>query len=103
MNVVAPPVAILGASLQQEATGTHKTTMVIVVQFSDALNAAAAGNLGAYTLTTMAQGKKHPSKPVALVQASYSAGPPEHGPHLSPHSVDLLLEAGFRAGRRHTP
>jgi hypothetical protein len=88
MDVIAPPVTILGASLQPEAAGKHKTTMVIVVQFSDALSSAAADNLGAYSLTTMAQGKKHLSKPVALVQASYNTA--AHTVTLTPQKKLVL-------------
>jgi len=72
-SVIAPPVEVLGVSLQNQSIGRHKTTTVIVVQFSDALSEGAAANASAYTLTTVAHGKKHPSRPLALAQASYNA------------------------------
>jgi hypothetical protein len=73
-DVIPPLVTILGASLQPESAGKHKTSMVIVVKFSAAISAASADNLSAYSLTTMASGKKHASKPVGLAQTSYNAG-----------------------------
>jgi hypothetical protein len=72
-GVIPPPVTVLNVSLQNQNAGRRKTTMVIVVQFSAALDAATAANPGAYTLTTVSQGKKHPSKPLALAQPSYNA------------------------------
>ena len=72
LNVIPPPVTVVNVSMQKETTGKHKTTTVIVVHFDAALNAAAAQNLSAYSLTTIAQGKKHASKPVALAQSSYN-------------------------------
>ena len=61
---------------QQHPKGKHKTTTVIVVKFSGALNAADAQDLGLYSLATEARGKKHPSRPVGLTLATYdpSAG-----------------------------
>ena len=61
LDVIPPPVTILGVSMKQVPAGKHKTTMAIVVQFSGPLNPAAADNLAAYTLATVAQGKRHPS------------------------------------------
>jgi hypothetical protein len=67
------PTTVVGVSLQPQVTtgGKHKPLTVIVVQFSAALNPTAATNLAAYALGTVAQGRKHPSKPVPLAQASY--------------------------------
>ncbi len=68
-----PPATLQKVSIQKIKTGKHKTTEVIVLQFSEALNAADAQNLAAYSLATVAKSKKQKSKPVALAEASYSA------------------------------
>jgi hypothetical protein len=81
-SVIAPPVTVLNVSLQNQSIGRHKTATVIVVQFSAALSAGAAANTGAYTLATVAHGKKHPSKPLALAQVSYN--PIAHSVTLRP-------------------
>ena len=75
-------------SMQKETLAKHKTINVIVVQFDDALDAAAAQNLGVFSLTTVAQGKKHPSKKVALVQSSYNAA--AHTVTLTPQKKLVL-------------
>jgi hypothetical protein len=64
---------VVGVSLQGAISiaSKHKPQSVIVVQFSAALNPASAVNLGAYSLSTIAQGKKHPSRAVPLGQATY--------------------------------
>jgi hypothetical protein len=71
IDVTAPPVTVNSVSVQSVHTGKSKPHSVIVVQFGDALNAAAASNSGAYSLTTVAHGKKQKSKPVPLAQTSY--------------------------------
>jgi hypothetical protein len=72
-GVISPPVRVVSVAVQNEKMGKHKSVNLIVVQFNGALNAGSAENLSAYTLTTVAMGKKHPSKPVALTQSSYDA------------------------------
>jgi hypothetical protein len=76
------PVTVQGVSLRQVPAGKHKTATVIVVQFSDALNASAAGNPGAYLLSTTAAGKKHKSRSLALARATYD--PTAHTVTLTP-------------------
>jgi hypothetical protein len=66
-------VTVQSVAIAKLNTGKHKTTQVIVLHFSGALNAMDAADLGNYSLVTVAQGKKHPSKAVALLHASYSA------------------------------
>jgi hypothetical protein len=81
---------VLGVSLQGAISiaSKHKPQSVIVVQFSAALNPAAAVNLGAYSLSTIAQGKKHPSRAVPLGQAVYD--PLAHTVMLTPFKKLVL-------------
>jgi hypothetical protein len=53
-------------------TGKHKTSQVIEIVFSGALDASAAQGLGFYTLVTVAKGKKK-GKPVVLSSATYNS------------------------------
>jgi hypothetical protein len=69
--VSPPPVSVTNVSMQSVHTSKRKSHSVIVIHFSDVLSAAAADNIGAYSLTTVAQGKKLTSKSVPLLQASY--------------------------------
>ena len=69
--MIAPPAVLQAVTIQTQGSGKHKVK-VIVLQFSGAVNASAAGNLGSYMLATVAA-KKHPSKGVALALASYNA------------------------------
>ena len=57
----------------EKRTIKHKTTQVIVLQFSDAVNPADAADLGNYMLQTVASGKNHRSKAVRLSRPSYTA------------------------------
>jgi MBG domain (YGX type) len=57
--------------IEKEKLGKHKTTEVIVVQFSEALNMGAAQNIRNYSLGTIPKSKKQKSKPVVLASASY--------------------------------
>ncbi len=52
--------------------GKHKTTEVIVVQFSEALDTVAAQNTNNYSLGTIPKAKKQKSKAVLLASASYN-------------------------------
>ncbi len=72
--VVTPaPVRVLSVSIQAvRLAKTKKTTKVIVIQFSGALNAADAQNVGNYGLATIPTNKKQKSKAVALSQATYN-------------------------------
>jgi hypothetical protein len=60
---------------QSQKLSKKKTTRVVVVSFSGALEAGPAQNLGEYQLATLTKGKKgsHGTKPVPLAAASYSA------------------------------
>jgi hypothetical protein len=69
--VVTPaPVRVLSVSIQAIRLGKKKT-QVIVLQFSEPLNAGAARVLGDYSLATIPGSKKQRSKPVALSEATY--------------------------------
>ena len=72
--VVTPaPVRVLSVSIQAVRLGkTKKTTQVIVLQFSGALNAGDAQSIGNYSLATIPSNKKQKSKAVALSQATYN-------------------------------
>jgi hypothetical protein len=89
-----PPVKVAGVSVSSSAVptaaakrhggGKHRASLVIVVQFDGALNAAAASNPGAYALTTIARGKHHKGRPVALALAQASYNPATHAVTLTP-------------------
>ena len=51
----------------------HKTVQGIVLQFSEALDAATRRTSNRYTLATVPKNKKQKSKPVPLSQASYNS------------------------------
>ncbi len=51
----------------------HKSLQGIVLQFSEALDAATAENIKSYTLATIPKNKKQKSEPVQLSQAIYSS------------------------------
>jgi len=75
LTVTPAPVRILGASLQTIHLGKlgkcKKTTQVIVLHFSGALDAGCAQNTNCYNLATIASGKQQ-SKVVALAHATYN-------------------------------
>jgi hypothetical protein len=73
--VVTPaPVKVLKISIQAIRVGNStKTTQVIVVQFSGAMNPANAQSISNYTLTTIPTSKSQKSQSVALSQAQYNA------------------------------
>jgi hypothetical protein len=73
--VVTPaPVRVLKVSIQAIRLGNAtKTTQVIVVQFSGALNPGDAQNTRNYTLTTIPANKGQKGQSVALSQARYNA------------------------------
>jgi hypothetical protein len=54
-------------------TGNHKTAQAIVLQFSEALDAADAQITGDYRLVTLPRSRRQKSKLVALARASYNA------------------------------
>ncbi len=58
--------------IEKEKLAKHKTTEVIVVQFSEALNMGAAQNTDSYSLGTIPKSKKQKSKAVLLASASYN-------------------------------
>jgi predicted outer membrane repeat protein len=66
-------VTVESVAIEKVQTGRHKTMEAIVMQFSGELDAADAASLGNYTLVTVANRKKHPSKPVRLSLANYNA------------------------------
>jgi hypothetical protein len=73
--VVSPaPVKVLKVSVQAVRLGkSKKTTQVIVVQFSGAINPRDAESTSSYSLTTIPASKRQKSHLVALSQARYNA------------------------------
>ena len=71
-GVIPPPATVVSVALQNQKVGMHKTSTVIVVAFTEPLSAAAAANLGSYSLHTLPRGKAHKTSGVALARASYS-------------------------------
>jgi hypothetical protein len=82
LTLTASPVTVQSVSIGsmtvqsvaggRKARGKHRTIPVIVVQFSGPIDAAAAQDLGNYTLATVPRGRKR-SKPVAISSAIFSA------------------------------
>src|SRR5262249_24723871 len=88
INVLPVPVVVAGVSVQSVRTGKSKPHSVIVVQFNGARDAAAATNSQAYSLTTVAQGKRAKSKAVPVAQTSYD--PVAHTVRLSTRNKLVL-------------
>ncbi len=72
VTVIPLPARVVAVSLQKQSVQRHKTSLVIVVQFDEPLDPAAAANLGAYALKTVAERKSQRSKPVVLGRSSYN-------------------------------
>ncbi len=72
--VVTPaPVRVLNVSIQAVRLGkTKKTSQVIMLHFSGALNAGDAQSLSNYSIVTIPSNKKQKSNVVALSQATYN-------------------------------
>ncbi len=64
--------AVESVSFEKVKTGKHATAEAIVLQFTEALDAADAQNILNYGLFTLPRSKKQKSKPVALKSASYN-------------------------------
>jgi hypothetical protein len=72
--VTPAPVKVLNISIQSIRLGkSKKTTQVILVQFSGALNPSGAQSTSSYSLTTNPTSKRQKSQSVALSQAQYDA------------------------------
>ena len=67
-SVIPLPARVVAVSIQKQSVQRHKTSLVIVVQFDEPLDPAAAANLGAYALKTVAEASLHGASP------SYWAG-----------------------------
>ena len=70
---VNPALATVTSVKVEKLKKGKKTTQVIVVQFSEALNTGAAQNVHNYSLVTVPKSKKQKGKAVSLASASYSA------------------------------
>jgi hypothetical protein len=72
--VTPAPVKVLQVSIQAVRLGkTKRTTEVIVLQFSGALNPRDAQSTSNYTLTTIPASKRQKSHSVKLSRAQYNA------------------------------
>jgi len=72
LTVLPALVTVQNVSIKK-VTVKHKTTQVIVLQFSEALNAANAQNLATYNLVTVPKSKKQKGTAVKLAKASYDS------------------------------
>jgi hypothetical protein len=68
-------VRVTSIQFQSQKVSKKKTSKVLVVSFSGALEPGPAQNLGDYQLVSLTKGKKgsHGTKPVPLVSANYGA------------------------------
>jgi hypothetical protein len=66
-------VTLQSVSLEAVKMGKHRTTEVLDLHYSGAIDPADADNLGAFGLATIPKKKKQKSEPVALAGASYEA------------------------------
>jgi hypothetical protein len=73
ITVIAPPATVQSVAVVTQHITKVKTAKVISVQFGSGVDPNAAVSLGNYSLVTVANGKKHPSKAVALGHAVYNA------------------------------
>ncbi len=73
LTVVSPPATVDGVTLEKIKIGKHKSVEVIVLEFSEALNAADAQSIKSYSLATVPKTKKQKSKTVALSKATYNS------------------------------
>jgi predicted outer membrane repeat protein len=73
VTVIFAPATVEKVSIQKIKLSKHKSVQEIVLQFSEALDSAAAQSISSYTLATVPKNTKHKSKPVQISHASYNA------------------------------
>ncbi len=73
LTVNPAPATVESVSVQRIKLHKHKTVKEIVLQFSEALDAATAQSINSYTLATVPKNKKQKSKPVPISGASYNS------------------------------
>ena len=71
VSVIAPPTMLQTVRIVTEVI-KHRKVKVIVLQFDGAISSTAALTKTNYSLVTVANGKKHPSKGVPLLQPVYN-------------------------------
>jgi hypothetical protein len=71
--VILSPATVESVSVQKIKLSKHKRVQEIILQFSEALDSAAAQSISSYTLATVPKNKKQKSKPVQISHASYNA------------------------------
>jgi hypothetical protein len=90
---VPPPVVVVSAQFQTSRQRRHKPVTVLVIGFSDALDAGHAQNVGDYHLAAAGRGKKGAvsfTKGIGLASASYDA---------ATHTVVLTLRGSLNLGQ----
>jgi hypothetical protein len=70
--VAAPPATVQAVSIQKVKKSKHKKIQVIVLQFSEPLNAVDAQSINPFTLVTVPAKKKQHSRRVAISKATYN-------------------------------
>jgi predicted outer membrane repeat protein len=73
LTVILSPATVESVSVQKIKLSKHKRVQEIILQFSEALDSAAAQSISSYTLATVPKNKKQKSKPVQISHASYNA------------------------------
>ncbi len=71
--MILSPATVEKVSIQKVKLSKHKTVQEIILQFSEALDSAAAQSISSYTLATVPKNTKQKSKPVQISHASYNA------------------------------
>jgi hypothetical protein len=72
LDVIPPPAQVISASIQNQPIARHKLGKVILIQFDQAMSAAAATNPESYMLSTATAGKTHGSKAMPFARPSYN-------------------------------
>ncbi len=72
LTVILAPAVVESVSVEKVKLSKRKTVQEIVLQFSEALDAASAESINSFSLATVPKNKKQKSKPVALAQATYN-------------------------------
>jgi hypothetical protein len=104
INVAPAPVTVLGVRWQTRHLSKRKTSKVLVIGFSGALDPGAARVLGDYQLATVSKAKKsraHAGKAVPLISATYD--PSGHTVTLTPRgkAPASLLQLTIIAVKTH--
>jgi hypothetical protein len=89
VEVTGYPPTVENVSIESVKVGKHSKAKVIVLQLSEAVNAAGADNKATYSLVTIPSKKKQKSKAVALSKAVYS--PTSSGSEITLYTKKRLV------------